>query len=349
VAMGAELNDFLSASRPVGDGLRVVFAGAVPVEGPGELMRIDRVGPSGIRLIRVRFNDGRIVGRAEGMEPSGAVPLTFALHPNAPNPFNPETTIRFELPQAVSVRLEVFDVLGQQVRVLVAGELPTGVHQVVWDGRNGAAIAVGNSVYFYRLQAGEFNLEPLVAPQAYGKSVYYSYIIVPRDSEVESFEGLRGKVFAFTDPQSNTGCLVPNYMLARMDETPESFFKEHFYSYAHDESIKAVAQKVADGAAVDSLIWDYADKTNPEFTSQTKIIQTSPPYGIPPIAVRPGLDPDIKQKLKEAFLQAHNDPPGKKLLDSMMIEKFVELDDSLYDSVREMKVWVAKKKASEKK
>lgn len=189
----------------------------------------------------------------------------------------------------------------------------------------------------------EFGLKPLVSPQAYGESVYYSYVIVPVDSPAKSFIDLKGKKFAFTDPQSNTGTLVPIYMLAKINETPDTFFKGYEYTYAHDKSIQAVALKLVDGAAVDSLIWEYAHNTNPVYTSKTKIIHKSPPYGIPPVVVRSKMDKDLVAKLRSAFLNAHKDPEGKRILAGMMIEKFNPLDDNLYNSVREMKDWLAKK------
>lgn len=190
----------------------------------------------------------------------------------------------------------------------------------------------------------EFGLELLVAPQAYGQTVYYAYIVVARDSPITRFEELRGRSFAFADPDSNTGRLVPEYMLAKMGETPDSFFSKHVFTNAHDKSIKAVAQGIVDGASVDSLIWDYADKTNPQFTSKTKIIRKSAPYAIPPVVVRPGLDNKLKKDLKRIFLSAHADPEGKEILKNMMIDKFVEIDDKAYDSIREMKVWVKQQK-----
>ncbi len=190
----------------------------------------------------------------------------------------------------------------------------------------------------------EFGMELLVAPKAYGGTVYFSYIIVSKDSPINSFEGLRGKVFAFTDPLSNSGKLVPTYMLARMNETPESFFKGFNFTYAHDESIKAVATGIVDGAAVDSLVWEYASRTNPEFTSRTKIIKKSPPYGIPPVGVRPGLDPELKESLRLIFMNIHKDEKGKNILNKMMIDEFVSIDNSAYDSIREMKSWMSKEK-----
>jgi hypothetical protein len=157
VEMGTELVGFLSASRGTAEGLRIVFAGAFPVEGSGELLRIHSgVGPGNVRLTRARFNDGGIVGWNGGTELAGVVPQRFALHPNVPNPFNPETTIRFELPQESPTRLEIFDMLGQRVAILAAGTLPRGVHEATWDGRDETGARVGSGLYLYRLQAGDF-------------------------------------------------------------------------------------------------------------------------------------------------------------------------------------------------
>jgi phosphate/phosphite/phosphonate ABC transporter binding protein len=189
----------------------------------------------------------------------------------------------------------------------------------------------------------EFGMELLAAPQAYGERVYYSYIIVAKKSPITSFKGLRGKTFAFTDPLSNSGTLAPTYLLARMNETPERFFKETIFTRSHDKSIKAVAQGVVDGAAVDSLIWEYLNRTDPEFTSRTKVIRKSSPYGTPPVVVRRGLDPALKKKIQRVLLNAHLDARGRTILNNMKIDKFFLVDDSAYDSIREMKRWIARR------
>lgn len=79
------------------------------------------------------------------------LPQAFTLEQNYPNPFNPTTTIAFSLPTTTDVKLEIFNSLGQQVRVLHHGDLPAGTHHVEWDAadRNGNKVASG--VYFYRL------------------------------------------------------------------------------------------------------------------------------------------------------------------------------------------------------
>jgi phosphonate transport system substrate-binding protein len=191
----------------------------------------------------------------------------------------------------------------------------------------------------------KFGAELLVAPQSYGQPFYHAYIIVHKDSPIKDLAGLKGKKFAFTDPKSNTGKLVPTYMVARdFNTTPEKFFSEVIYTRSHDKSMEAVAKQMVDGASVDSLIYDYAAKKNPVYTEHTKIIRKSPAYGIPPVIVKKDMDPALKEALKKAFLTMHEDPAGKAILDGIMVDKFIVPKDADYNSVREMDDWLAKQK-----
>jgi len=79
-------------------------------------------------------------------------PSAVVLHQNVPNPFNPTTLIRFELPARAHVRLLVFDVRGRLVRTLVDGELQPGGQEIAWNGRDGDGRNVASGVYFYRLE-----------------------------------------------------------------------------------------------------------------------------------------------------------------------------------------------------
>ncbi|CAG1006636.1 putative ABC transporter phosphonate/phosphite binding protein PhnD2 [Methanosarcinales archaeon] len=193
----------------------------------------------------------------------------------------------------------------------------------------------------------QFGMELLAVPIVRGEPRYYSYIIVPDDSSIKSLEELKGKTFAYTDPLSNSGKLSPEYMIAQLGEKPETFFKITFFTYSHDKSIQAVAEKMVDGAAVDSLVWDFKNATNPRFTSRTKIISKSPPYGIPPLVVSKDIDPFLKEKLGKILLQMHEDKKGKEILDRIMIDRFSEANDSLYNSVRDMKKVVSDAKTKD--
>lgn len=186
-----------------------------------------------------------------------------------------------------------------------------------------------------------FGMEILAVPVVYGQKVYHSYILKHKDGSAKSFDDLRGKRFAFTDPKSNTGHLVPRYLLAQRHETPESFFADSFFTYSHDNSIHAVAEGLADGAAVDSLIWEYFNAAGSPDTARTRVIEKSPPYGIPPVVVHPALDARLKSHLRTAFLSLHQDPAALALLKSLHIDRFETGDDAMYDAVRQMERWIA--------
>ncbi|ACH38505.1 MAG: hypothetical protein ACD_55C00138G0002 [uncultured bacterium] len=187
----------------------------------------------------------------------------------------------------------------------------------------------------------KFGLELLAAPKAFGAPVYYSYIIVPKESSARALDDLKGKSFAFTDPLSNTGKLVPDYLLGKKGYNSNTFFSKTVYSGSHDKSIQAVAGALVDGAAVDSVIWEYLAKTKPELTGKTRIVLRSEPYAIPPFVVHPALDPAVKKKLRTILLTAHTNQRGKVILDKMMTESYVPIEDKAYDSVRNMKKWLA--------
>ena len=188
----------------------------------------------------------------------------------------------------------------------------------------------------YVIDHERFGLELLAAPLVYDQPIYYSYVIVPRDSPIQRFEELRGKRYAFSDPLSNSGHLVPVYMLARMGETPEHFFTRSIFTYSHSANVEAVAVKFVDGASVDSYVYDYLAATNPRLTEKTRIIERSPPHGITPVVVRADLAPAVKARVRTVLLEMDQDARGREILRQLMIRRFVAVQDQLFDSIRQM-------------
>jgi len=183
----------------------------------------------------------------------------------------------------------------------------------------------------------KFGMEILVAPQMYGETVYYSYLIVPGESDATSLSDLRGASFAFTDPMSNTGHLAPTYHLSLLGETPASFFGSYMYTYNHDNSVFAVADNLVNGAAVDSLVYDQLIDANPDLADKTRVIDFWGPFGIPPLVINPAMDSQLKQELQDLFLNLHNFDEGMAVLNNLDIDKFVVVSDAIYDSIREMR------------
>jgi len=180
----------------------------------------------------------------------------------------------------------------------------------------------------------EFGMELLAAPQVDGQQVYYAYLIVPADSPYQTLEDLRGKVFAFTDPLSNTGYTYPVALLKSKGETPEHFFARYFFTYSHDNAIRAVAEGLADGASVDSIVYTYAIRRDPSLAARTRIIAKSRPFGMPPVVVSPKIRPQTKALLQSILLGMYEDPAGQEALTHLGFDRFVPVKDADYDSVR---------------
>lgn len=198
----------------------------------------------------------------------------------------------------------------------------------------------------YVIDHERFGLELLVAPEVYSGPVYYSYVIVPADSPLGSFDELRGRTYAFSDPLSNSGWLVPVYDLARLGTTPDAFFRRTIFTRSHAASVEAVAVKFVEGASVDSYVYDYLASTRPELVARTKVIGRSAPHPIPPVVVRPGLAPELKARLRAVFLEMDRDERGRVLLAGIGFKRFVAATDASFDGIREMRRVVSERRAA---
>ena len=84
------------------------------------------------------------------------IPLTFTLHQNYSNPFNPITSLRYDLPEAAQVTLTVYDLMGREVTQLVNTTQEAGYRSVQWNATNSFSKPVSAGVYLYQIRAGEF-------------------------------------------------------------------------------------------------------------------------------------------------------------------------------------------------
>lgn len=207
------------------------------------------------------------------------------------------------------------------------------VNDMLGTGKLDAAILCSGTYVHAKRQYG---IELLAVPVINGSPTYRSYIIVPQSSTAASLEELHRKRFAFTDPLSTSGYLFPVYYLVSRGRQPATFFAKTLFTYSHDNSIEAVAEGVVDGAAVDSLIYDYLQGTNPSLVARTRVIHRSPPFGAQPVAVPKNLDQAITRALRDLFLGLDQDPGGREILKKLGVDRFIRGDDSLYNSIRTM-------------
>jgi phosphonate transport system substrate-binding protein len=188
----------------------------------------------------------------------------------------------------------------------------------------------------YATGKDRYGFEALAVPQVRGQHSYRSYLIVNQKSAYRTLDDLRSRVFAFTDPESNTGKLVPTFWLMQKGERVEDFFKQVIYTYSHDNSIMAVAKSLVDGAAIHSQIWEYFNVRNPVHTDKTRIIMESESFGNPPIVASAQLSSQKKTQIREILLSIHEDPIGQHILDRLLIDRFIVPEIRWYDPVGRM-------------
>ena len=158
----AELSvDYLFESNVIDDKIIIAFAGAQSLSGSGEVAQIlfqtDMIGEDitgSVSLGQVVLNEGQIGVQIE--EKQTSYPDTYRLFQNFPNPFNPETTIRYYLPSSSPLTLTIYNLSGQLIRTLVDGHRSAGSHSVVWDSTDDTSNAVASGVFLYRLEADGF-------------------------------------------------------------------------------------------------------------------------------------------------------------------------------------------------
>ena len=120
-------------------------------------LAVSLVDPLGERVAQTRtdaLGEFRL-NVATGVHDGADTPRQFALHSPYPNPFNPETTIPFDLPSSADVDLSLYNLAGQQVATLASGLREAGSYNLVWDGRDDAGRDLASGMYFYRLIAGD--------------------------------------------------------------------------------------------------------------------------------------------------------------------------------------------------
>lgn len=168
---------------------------------------------------------------------------------------------------------------------------------------------------------------------------YYSYTIVRKDSSVKSWKDLKGKSYTINDLGSNSGYNMPRYKLVKLGaKSWTDYFSKVVISGSHEESIRMVSKGIIDSSSVDSLVLDYDRSIGDPDALNVKIIEVLHPggAGAPPMVISKKADPSIKEGFREVLLNMHNDPEGKKILDSALMLRFGAPDDSNYNDIRTM-------------
>ena len=196
--------------------------------------------------------------------------------------------------------------------------------------------------YPYIRHRHEFRL--VVVPLWRNQPLYQSYLIVPADDKrTKTIADLRGKVFAYSDPDSNSGYLYPQYALTMLGEKPSIFFSRTFFTGAHRKVVEAVGVGLADGGAVDGYVWDTLAEVRPDLTAATRIIDRSPLLGYPPFVARSDIPAKELDHFRQVLLGMADDPLGSELLGRLRLDGFVTGRPGLFDGIAQMAAMVGRK------
>jgi phosphonate transport system substrate-binding protein len=183
-------------------------------------------------------------------------------------------------------------------------------------------------------------VEPLAAPvlqgERYaGRPVYFSDVIVRRDSPFRCFTDLRGCTWSFNEPSSHSGYGITRYWLVRLGET-RGYFGKVVQTGWHERSIRLVAAGEVDASAVDSQVLAVALREHPELAERIRVIAALGPSTIQPVVAARRLSAQLKSALRTVLVELADDAAGRAQLAQGFVERFVAVDDADYDDIRDM-------------
>lgn len=194
--------------------------------------------------------------------------------------------------------------------------------------------------YVEKVAQPEANLELLVAPVAaatryQNQPVYFSDVVVHRDSPFHTLADLRGRSWAYNEPHSHSGYRVVQYALAQLGER-QGYFGRVVASGAHQRSLQLILDQQIEASAIDSTVLEMVCAQDPTIAPHIRIIDTFGPSPMPPWCVNQHLPELLRQELRHLLLHLHEDEAGQAILARHQLRRFAAVTDQSYDVIRQM-------------
>ncbi len=207
------------------------------------------------------------------------------------------------------------------------------------EGRVDIAFLCG-LLYVHMTSQSTCPVEVLAAPvlqgaRYQGRPIYYSDVIVRRDSPYASLDDLQGCTWAYNEEASHSGYNLVCYSLLERGKTL-SHFGRLLKTGSHGASLQAVLDGKADATAIDSHVLDVLFSQRETLSQQLCVIDMLGPSTIPPIVVSKRMDVTVKREIQQVLCTMHQDPHATCWLREGLIDRFVPITDEQYDDVRAM-------------
>ncbi len=184
-------------------------------------------------------------------------------------------------------------------------------------------------------------VEPVAAPvlrgdRYGGRPVYYSDVVVRRDSPFRSFADLRGRSWCYNESLSQSGYGITRYRLVELGET-RGYFGKVVGAGWHDRSLRLVAAGTIDASAIDSHVLALALRDDPVLAGRLRAIDNLGPSTIQPVVVSRRLPEALRAGLRDAFVALACETEARRQLARGLLERFVAVTDFDYDDLRRMR------------
>lgn len=175
------------------------------------------------------------------------------------------------------------------------------------------------------------------APRYQGRPVYFSDMVVRRDSPFHTFDDLRGAVWTYNEPGSQSGYGIVLYSLAQRGKNL-NFFGRIVESGAHQASLQMIVRGEVDASAIDSTVLEQVLADEPQLAEQIRVIATLGPSPIPPWVVHQeaGLPDDVILAMRRLLVNMHAPPEGRDILSRARLRRFSPVSERDYDPIRAM-------------
>ncbi|MEM8863347.1 MAG: PhnD/SsuA/transferrin family substrate-binding protein, partial [Chloroflexota bacterium] len=177
---------------------------------------------------------------------------------------------------------------------------------------------------------------PVMEHQRYQhRPVYYSDVVVRYDSNLQTFGDLKGKRWAYNEPNSQSGYNITRYHLAVLREEI-GYFGNVIEAGSHLNAVDMILNGEIDAAAIDSTVLELAYEERPELRQDLRVVDVLGPSPIPPWIINTSVPRDVRDAIKRVFWTMHMTADGQDILSKWQIERLAPVSDADYDPIRRM-------------
>jgi phosphonate transport system substrate-binding protein len=177
---------------------------------------------------------------------------------------------------------------------------------------------------------------PIMREERYQKRpVYFSDVVVHRQSAFQSFTDLRGASWAYNEPRSHSGYNVVRHHLAKLGERG-GYFGRVIESGTHQLSLEMIVSGEIDASAIDSTVLDAEVRRSPRLKEEIRVVETLGPSPMPPWVILKSLARELKDAVTAVLLDMHAEPSGNRILESWGISHFARPDHGAYEAMLRM-------------